>query len=809
MKLYKFLSLAAVCAASTILYGGNLAAGKRFVYEQRPTYHLTTDANDPLDLTDGKFKNDDIWFYKESVGWYGGAYYSFHIDLGERVSIDKVRIHMAQGHGSVHYPVRLLMLAGHRPDKMTVVCDMIAVNRDIIPPYENGRHRMWLESKNHRAFKARYVKFIVFPEQDSTYFFTDEIEILSGPANAPTLFTDRAFQGNTAGFINFMRLEERLNLDAAQIRQNAALAHSNFNVARLVDQISRNHQNLALLKDNTDFPINQAQIELAKANQQIMHQAGLSGIVMWSAVRWDVFTSFQYPQDDPSCYDLAMSAGESRNMALNFTNADPGKKVVRFKVDSPFPVTVMRGFSMADARNFFNSNRLEELTIQNGYYSFELLPGESVQIFLKAAVPATAAPGSYTVIATLDNGTKKEYKITLGHLKFPAELSTLYGTWDYLNSLRCHGQVVDQSNLARAMQLIRDYQMNLSWGHEAALPKVTPDMFGDDDSLIKPLDFTKLDQWLHSMPGFRRYALFGGGNLKSRLNTGFEPLQNRERFMARLTNYLNAIAAHIENDLNMDVSKFMLHFIDEASTPEQKAILATWTLAITRAASPSGKHFISYGNPFPARHELYAYPEIDMYQPSNSACSRDVIMQLMSINSVRRSNGEFGLYSCANRFTERDAYIYCGGTFRLGFLFENYVGSSFWNLATAPRDVCDFSYSGRYFSPWYFRGNDIFVSRQYEAIWEGREDYEYLNLLKIITGKLIADNHPLAFEAGKLAADIRQDLIHELSTATNDTSLWITPKKRDVADIHRRKIWLLMEKVFESDPEYFSQTNWK
>lgn len=807
MKYFTFIC-AALCSMSLFAAPKNLALGKKLTYEQKPLYSLTRDDKDPMDLTDGKFRDDDIWFYKDSVGWYGEPYVSIVIDLGKVSSIGKVRIHLAQGHGSVHFPEKILFLAGHTPDNYKLVCDIIADNKANIPPYEKGRYRAFLESKKHVNFKARYIKLIAFPEKDSTYVFTDEIEVIEGRANAPTLFTGGGFKGTTAEYIKFMRLEKRLNADAAQIQANAKLAKSKYNVAPLKTKLRNEYKKyLTVNKKDTDFPVNLAQQELAAANQQIMAGAGLKGIIMWSNIRWDLFNSFSYPVDDPGCRELKLSAGEIRNLPLHFTNADAQKKSFSFKIDSPFPVTMFRGYSADDANGFFNSNRLEKQLPVNGTYQVELLPGESIQYFVKVAIPAGTKAGKYTVSATAGN-EKKSFNITIGSLKFPAELSTEYGTWDYLNTPGCHAQAIDKNNLDAAKKLINEYQMNVSWGHEAALPKAFPDMFDAQDNLVKPLDFTHFDRWLNNAPGYKRYALFGGGNLKSRLNVGMDPIKERTRFLTRTANYISAIATHIENDLKLDLNKFMVHFIDEASTSEQKAILAAWCEAITKAKSPSGKRLSSYGNPFFAKYELYSYPEIDMYQPSNSACHKAVILHLMSINSVRNPGSRFGLYSCANRVRERDPYIYFGGTFRLGFLFENYVGSSFWNLATGPRNISEYDYTGRYFTPWYFKGNEIFTSRQYEAIWEGRSDYEYLALLKKVNNILTAKNSPLAFESKKLCADIRFELINELGDEKYDMSVWQTPKKRNTADIHRNKIWDLMEKVAKNHPEILKQLNW-
>lgn len=83
-------------------------------------------------------------------------------------------------------------------------------------------------------------------------------------------------------------------------------------------------------------------------------------------------------------------------------------------------------------------------------------------------------------------------------------------------------------------------------------------MFDADGRLIKPLNFTNLDEWLNTMKGFQYYAVFGGGHLDKRLNFGFKPTVNPEKFTKRLTTYLNALAAHIEQKHKLPADKFQV-----------------------------------------------------------------------------------------------------------------------------------------------------------------------------------------------------------------------------------------------------------
>ena len=113
------------------------------------------------------------------------------------------------------------------------------------------------------------------------------------------------------------------------------------------------------------------------------------------------------------------------------------------------------------------------------------------------------------------------------------------------------------------------------------------------------------------------------------------------------------------------------------------------------------------------------------------------------------------------------------------------------------------------FTTWYFIGNDIHVSRQTEAILEGREDFEYMLLLKNLLPALKKSNPALAKEGEKLLASIKAEILGELGRNDQDLSLWIENKDRAVADRQREKIWNFMEKVSKSNAAVFKQTIWK
>ncbi|MBQ7404133.1 MAG: hypothetical protein IJW05_11935 [Lentisphaeria bacterium] len=786
----------------------NLLAGKKAVYEQAPLYNLTRDANDPMDLTDGHTNTWQIHFYKSSVGWYGQFYVSILFDLGKEMDIGEIKIHTSQGHGSVHLPEELLVMAGNTPEEFAILDDMIASNPDL-PKYEDGPKVFWVTAKN-KPVKARYLKFIAAPHKDSTFFFLDEVYVSAGK-NAVSLNDLPRFKGTTLEFIKFNKFQTRIKNDAALIRENIRLAGSKRSVDALEDQLKKDPASVRQFDPkNSEFPLNEAQVKLAGFQQQLLADAGYRGLVLWGGNRWDMFHSFTFPTKQSADTVLKMTPGEIRGFIINAANANSGKMPVKFTVEAPFPVEVNETKTSVDSNNFFNANRLQPLQAQGGSYQFDLLPGESSQLYFRVDLPRNTKAGTYPVKIKFADGKVVTATVHANALSFPKSLTAEYGTWDYLNNFGCHDNVVDAKNFNRALALMREYQMDLCWGHEIALPFARPDMFDANGKLVKPLDFTKLDAWLNRMKGFKRYALFGGGGLNKRLNFGYLPEKNPEEFTKRLVSYLNALAAHIETVHKLPVDQFRLHFVDEASTPAQKALLRTWCKAVTMAVAPSGKKFYSYGNPFfNPKEEVYSYPELDIIQPNPGTYRRELVETFIKADQKRNGKGFTGLYVCANRVRQRDAYMYFGMISRLGILFDNFIGTGFWNIACAGKDICELDYTGRTFSTWYFSGNDIYVSRQAEAILEGREDFEYMLLLKTLLPALKKSNPALAAEGEKLLASIKAEILSELGSPKDEKSLWIENKDRSVADRQREKIWDFVQKVNRTAPAVLKQTSWK
>ena len=779
----KLLAIILTLLCGAIFAQENVLSGKKTIFENRPDYNLTRNDTDAAELTDGKFReNERIWFFRESVGWYASApVHSFYFDLGEPKDIGRVRVHASAGAGGVQWPEKLLVLAGDSPNAFMRLEDLAATQRDKLPEYGSGKYTYWFES-TFKPVRARYLKFIVFADKDFPYFFSDEIQAFASSQPADAIPKGRLLTGTTAEFLRNETLLELFKDDCERIIDNAKRIGDTSLQGILSAALKRNPPagSLKMLRDGTDFPINDAQAEFAGQNFRLLWKAGIRQPTAWWGDRWAPFHSFEWPGNETST-EKWMLPGERRSVAMCIANASENFKV-RFQLESDIPLTVHQAVCSMTSNHFFNANRLESLVELDGFYTVNMLPGESKMLFLTIEPKRDATPGSHPLKVSMEGGNSLECNVLFGKVKFPEKLSSELGFWDYLNSFRCHGQVIDESNLTNVLSLLDKYQMNLVWAHESALPFLKPEMFNDKDELVASIDFDGIDRWLKRVGPHRSYALFLGGNWRKQFNFGRDILKENLQFRNRVVSFLTALAAHLEHNWKISAEKVLIHCIDEACTPEQEALLNAWCDAVAIAASPSGKHFVTYGNPAIKVGEILPRKNIAFLQP---LCPYDVgrLRTCVETTAVRPDDFTFGFYSCLNRSRERDPYSYYALPFRFGFLLPNFRGVGFWNLGTAPRGVNECDYTGRIFSALYFDGDNVLTSRQWEAIFEGREDYEYLLMLRKLKGD----------DAAALRKSIAAELEKELDGDEKTISLWHTPKDRTAADRQTALIWNLLK----------------
>jgi len=172
--------------------GEELARGKKVLFYPAPDYNLTTDKNDPYDLTDGTLsaeKDDRIWWNKDSVGWFLGKGMNtgrtLIIDLGSVQPVGQIAIRVLGG-GEVRnldLPFSLEFLASadgkqyYSLQKMTRLLPKVKDQANFVTNYyapETGKAFM-LPLMWRGDVRARYIAIRTPPQVG---FFTDQISVL-------------------------------------------------------------------------------------------------------------------------------------------------------------------------------------------------------------------------------------------------------------------------------------------------------------------------------------------------------------------------------------------------------------------------------------------------------------------------------------------------------------------------------------------------------------------------------------------------------------------------------------------------------
>jgi hypothetical protein len=179
--------------------GDDLARGKKVFFSPAPNYRLTTDDNDPYDLTDGTLtsrEDDRVWFNKDGVGFYLSPGLSngilMMIDLGSVQPVGQIAIRVLGGHeqGSLDLPKSAEFLASADGEHYYSLQNLVKLN----PAEANqadGKTGFYFPEEG-KAFMAplvcrqpvmaRYIAIRVIPVNS---LFTDQISVLKADASTP------------------------------------------------------------------------------------------------------------------------------------------------------------------------------------------------------------------------------------------------------------------------------------------------------------------------------------------------------------------------------------------------------------------------------------------------------------------------------------------------------------------------------------------------------------------------------------------------------------------------------------------------
>ncbi|HUQ95548.1 MAG TPA: hypothetical protein VM120_27975, partial [Bryobacteraceae bacterium] len=136
----------------------NLAQGAQYSFARPPSYEATSDANDRVQLTDGRFSSGQMWSSKEAVGWYAGAQpIVIDVDLSAVRALGQVCVRSARRQAAgVSFPASIDIFISNDGQEYGWVGDA-AAGQDV----SDGEYLSKYICSRELGQKARYVRLSV------------------------------------------------------------------------------------------------------------------------------------------------------------------------------------------------------------------------------------------------------------------------------------------------------------------------------------------------------------------------------------------------------------------------------------------------------------------------------------------------------------------------------------------------------------------------------------------------------------------------------------------------------------------------
>ncbi|MCW3464666.1 glycoside hydrolase domain-containing protein [Chitinophaga nivalis] len=144
-----------------------------------PNYSLTKDQSKLSSLTDGKYTTGpSFWKDPGTLGWQNADKITFNIALDRSLPVAQINLNTVTGQkAQVNLPLNVLAFVSNNQQDWQFVGDLMEQQ-----PVKNDYYRITPVSLKNIGQSARYIKLVVVP--DGSYFFTDEIQVLTGQGSA-------------------------------------------------------------------------------------------------------------------------------------------------------------------------------------------------------------------------------------------------------------------------------------------------------------------------------------------------------------------------------------------------------------------------------------------------------------------------------------------------------------------------------------------------------------------------------------------------------------------------------------------------
>lgn len=730
----------------------NIALGMPYTFSEAPNFTICTDKGDTKQLTDGLYcqhANPEggfyFWTQKGSVGWKKlRTPVEITLDLGEVRPISGVSLRTAAGKDCVLWPGALEIFVSNDNSKFYYVTDLTETKRYSFPFRENvyGIHNY----KNEKLkTKGRYVMFRCFPA--GNYFFCDEIEVYSGPEEYLKLKTPgREVTGAfleqlliTKGMKNRM-FSDIIAIEKMDIKLKEKLGDKNPGKIRAKLQSLWNEVYKYEFRSEPEtitavVPLNGLHERIIAVHSDILNLKGFKGILLRHKDRYEKISLFDEPAEDPPSVKARLMNGECRADTLNISNCTREASRISFRVKGLPAPDVMKVYNVCgvDTREkIVDFSALVELKDKNGLYEVNAPAGMTTQLWF-AFNPRSVKPGVYEgeiEFSSLEWKDKAPLSLTVSPIAFPEKNGLKTIMWDYLYPPQ-YG--ISDQNAPEAAKLMKDHFVNVATAGLAVAAFPTEKDVDPQGNIVRKLDFSAFDKWIERRPDAAVYHIY----LEQSSDKAFAGKRaGTPEFERAVSQWTREIAAHAASK-GIKPSHLQFNILDEPAAPADYKFLGFWAKAVKSVqtgivifCSPSmmtNDEFLKYSQETLNLMDVVCV-RLDEYL---SVIPQDV-RKYLTLRAEKGMELWFYMYPEGGGVRFFDPAYYRLQPYQA---FANKaIGSGFWSLADIGSAKTSWNPylmpSGFNYSPVYITPSSITTAKQFEALREGIEDYQYLTMLR-------------------------------------------------------------------------------
>ncbi|MDD2706993.1 MAG: acetylxylan esterase [Verrucomicrobiae bacterium] len=797
----------------------NLAKGKPYTLDPAPNYGLCLDADDLRQLTDGVIYNgaEMFWGQKTTVGWKNVSQALITVDLGKVEPLGEATFRTAfDGLRNVRWPRSIKVFVSEDGKEFFLAGEMINPTwpEELPPelaPFGNKQRQVCHRYSVRLDTRGRYV---CFAEQSPKFFFCDEVEVFRGP----DALLEKPAAGKKTGAV-------KEYLKNSTVRDNVSgvllkdLDHLRRAAADLpVEEKTRLSEKLAQLKARTDAmefqcltdetraitPLNDIHRDILRIHAEILRLKKYPPLMVWHKNRWDPLEAMETPSappPEPPSLVMEMMDYEYRAEAVNLTNAGAEDLDLEISFD---------GLPGGTAPDYLTVQQVEFVGAQEGKMIADPLvaagkSGKGYRVIIPSGMtrqlwltfnPRGIKAGSHQGFLLASGNQRHLLKIPLNFVlhpfRFPDQPRLSLTMWDYTDRPFSFKSATEQ-NVPLAIKDMREHFVDTAYGQRKSACWPEKGDFDTEGNLVKPLRTGGFDDWAARWKGVRRFHIYTGNMLKDFCG---EPM-GTPRFERMVGQWAAAFAKHAQTR-GVKPEQIAMHLYDEPSKDEHCKINTVWGKAI-KAGAPQMLLFTdasSFKNSTAAFKEMIGVH--DILCPSLPDVGGITAVVREAAAAEKNKSRRFWLYSSYGPSRLFDPYYYhrlqawhCWRDGAEGMGFWNYwnyyrtENCAAWNEFATPEESYGVSYT---------TADTVTAGKHWEAIREGVEDYEYLQMLSTRVEEL--GKKGITSDALRKAKQLLQVLPTEVAGQFDwDVVRWASDKNRLAADQARIRILKVLDQL--------------